>query len=75
MPYTADFHEQIAHACLPQPAGVGDDAAALDAAVDVREAPMRRVLRAREGSAAGLLGRHDALDLIQRARQEAEILE
>ena len=33
---TADFHAQIADACLPQPASVVDEAAALDAAVDVR---------------------------------------
>jgi hypothetical protein len=38
MQCTADFHEQIADARLPQPAGVVDDAAALDAAVDVLDA-------------------------------------
>ncbi len=34
----ADFHDQIADARLPQAARVVDDAAALDAAVDVRDA-------------------------------------
>jgi hypothetical protein len=50
---TADFHEQIADACLPQTTGVVDDAAALDAAVDMLDAhtptgdpPIRGFLRA-----------------------------
>ena len=35
MQRTADFHEQIADARLPEAAGVMNDAAALDAAIDV----------------------------------------
>ena len=82
MQRTADFHEQIADARLPQAAGVVDDAAALDAAVDVldahataRDAPIRRFLRAREGPAPRLPRRHDDVDPVERKRQEAEILE
>jgi hypothetical protein len=82
MQCTADFHEQIADARLPQAAGVVDDAAALDAAVDVldthttaRDAPIRRFLRARMGPAPWLPRRHDDVDPVERKRQEAEILE
>ena len=82
MQRTADFHDQIADARLPQTAGVVDDAAALDTAVDVldvhaatRDAPIRGFLRAREGAASRLPGRHDDLDLVECERQEAEILE
>jgi hypothetical protein len=82
MQRTADFHEQIADARLPQAVGVVDDAAALDAAVDVleahataRDAPMRRVLRSREGPAPRLPRRHEDVDPVERPRQEAEILE
>jgi hypothetical protein len=82
MQRTADFHEQIADARLPQAAGVVDDAAALDAAVDVldahataRDAPMRRFLRAREGPAPRLPRRHEDVDPVERTRQEAAILE
>jgi hypothetical protein len=59
-----------------------DDAAALDAAVDVldadaaaRDPPIGRFLRPREGSAPGLFRGPDDLDLVERERQEAEILE
>jgi hypothetical protein len=59
-----------------------DDAAALDAAVDVLEAhpptsdvPIGGFLLAREGPAPRLLRRHDGLHLIQRKRQKAQILE
>ena len=79
---TTDCHEQIADARLPQAAGVADDTAALDAAVDVfdthaaaRNTPIRRFLRARQGPAPRLLGRHDDLDLRECKRQEAQILE
>jgi hypothetical protein len=65
-----------------QAAGVVDDAAALDAAVDVLDAhtsaghaPIRGFLQAREGSAPRLLGRHDHLDLREGKGQEAQILE
>jgi hypothetical protein len=79
---TADFHEQIADARLPQAAGVVDDAAAFDAAVDVLDvhatacnAPIRRLLRAHEGPAPWLPRRHDDVDLLECKCQEAEILE
>jgi hypothetical protein len=79
---TADFHEQIADACLPQAAGVMDDAAAFDAAVDVLDAhatagdaPIRRLLRARQAPALRLPRRHDDVDPLERICQEAEILE
>jgi hypothetical protein len=82
MQRTADFHDQIADACLPQAADVVDNAAALDAAVDVlnahappRDAPIRGPLRAREGAAPRLPGRHDDLDLVQGKRQKAQVLE
>ena len=82
MQRTADFHDHIADARLPQPAGVVDNTAALDAAVDVLDAhppagdaPIRRFLPAREGSASRLSSRHDDLDLVERQRQEAQILE
>src|SRR5688572_31705 len=82
MQRTADFHDNIADARLPQTAGVMDDAAALDTAVDMldahtatRNAPIRGFLRAREGTASRLPGRHDDLDLLQGEGQEAQILE
>ena len=59
-----------------------DDAAALDAAVDMLDAdtpagnaPIGGFLRACEGSPPRLLRRHDHFDLRERKRQKAEILE
>jgi len=59
-----------------------DDAAALDAAVDVLDAhatacdaPIRRFLHAREWPAPRLLRRRDGVDPVERERQEAETLE
>jgi hypothetical protein len=82
MQRTADFHHTIADACLPQAAGVVDDATALDAAVDVldthastRDAPIHCFLRACEGPASRLPGGHDDFHLIECERQEAQILE
>jgi hypothetical protein len=82
MQRTADFHDQIPDPCLPQAAGVVDDTAALEAAVDVLDAhaptgdaPIRGFLRACEGSAPRLPSRHDDVDVVQRKREEAEILE
>jgi hypothetical protein len=82
MQRTTDFHDEITDTRLPEAADVVDDAAALDAAVDVLDAytsagdaPIRGFLRAREGPAPWLAGRHDDLDLVERERQEAEILE
>jgi hypothetical protein len=45
MQRTADFQDQIAAACPPEAAGVVDDATALDAAVDMRDAHARRAMR------------------------------
>jgi hypothetical protein len=82
MQRAADFHQEVADARLPQATGVMDDATALDAAVDVLnahatagDAPIRCFLRAREGPATWFLGRHNDLNLLERERQEAEILE
>jgi hypothetical protein len=82
MQRTANFHHQIADSRLPEAAGVVNDTAALDTAVDVLDAdaaagdaPIGRFLRAREGPAPRLLGRHDDLDLVEREGQEAQILE
>jgi hypothetical protein len=75
MQRTADFHDQVADARLPEAAGVVDHAAALDAAVDVCEAhaatgqaSMGGFLAAREGSASGLACRHADLDRVERER-------
>ena len=72
MQRTANFHHQIANACLPEAAGVVDDTAALDTAVDVldadaaaRNAPIGGFLCPRERPAPRLLGGHDDLDLVE----------
>jgi hypothetical protein len=82
MERTADFHNQVADYHLPAPAGVVDNPAALDAAIDVLDvhaatcdAPIRGFLAAGEGSASWLAGRHDDLHLVERERLEAQILE
>jgi len=82
MPRTADFHDQVADACLPEAAGVVDDATALDAAVDLLDAhapagdaTIGRFLRPRESPTSWVPRRHDDLDVGQGERQEAEILE
>ena len=74
MQCTADFHDAIANASL-QAAGVVDDAATLDATVDVpqahaaaRKAPIRRFLRACEGPASRFAGWHDDLHPVKRER-------
>ncbi len=79
---TADVHHEIADAVLPQPDPVFDDAAALDAPVDMLN-PQPTVVQGLVGQllfqgeflAAGFLGRHEELDLGQRERQEAKILQ
>jgi len=79
---TADFHDPVADARLSEAAGVVDNTAAFDAAVDVLNADAATCnaaiggfLAAGEGSAAGLAGRHEDLHLVERERQEAQILE
>ena len=82
MQRTADFHHQVTDAGLPEAADVVDDAAALDAAVDVLDAhtpagnaPLGGFLPACEGAPPRLLRRHDHLDRRKRKRPKAEILE
>ena len=72
MQCTADFHDPFADAHLRQVAGVADDAAVLDTAVDMLDvhattcdAPIRSFLRRPEGAASRLPGRHNE-------RQETE---
>jgi hypothetical protein len=82
MQRTADFYDAITDARLTKAAGVVNDATALDAAVDMldahataRDASIRGFLHARPRTATRLPGRHDDLHLVERQRQEAEILE
>ena len=79
---TADVHDQITDAHLPQAAGLVDHATAFDAAVDVLDAhaaagdtPIGGFLGAREGSSSRFAGRHDDLDLREHKCQKAQILE
>jgi len=79
---TTDFHHQIADALLPQADPVFDDATALHTAVDMLD-PQPTVVQGLVGQllcqgeflAAWFLGRHEDLDLGQRKRQEAQILQ
>src|SRR5919108_6332067 len=82
MPGPADFQEQLADARLPPAAGVVDDAAACDAAVDgldahatAGEAPIRRLLHARQAPPPRLPRRHHEVDPLERLGQAAESLE
>jgi len=82
MQRTADLHDQISDTFLPEAAEVVDDAAALDAAVDVLDAhaptgdaPIRGFLGTRQGPAPGLPDRHDDLHPVECERQETQILE
>jgi hypothetical protein len=82
MKVTAEFHHEIADALLPQPDPVFDDAAALDAAVDMLDPQpalgkclIRYLLLPRQRLAAWFLGRHEDRDLRERERQEAQILQ
>src|SRR5712692_2007313 len=78
---TAEFHHEIADTVLPQSDPVFDDAAALDAAVDMLD-PQPTVVQGLVGQfllqrqllAAGFLGRHEDLDLGECKREEAQIL-
>jgi len=79
---TTDFHYQIADARLPQADPIFDDATALHTTVDMLDPQptlvqrlVRHVLLQRELLAAWLLGRHEDLDLRERERQEAQILQ
>jgi hypothetical protein len=79
---TASFHKQVADAGLPLTVDVMDHATAHDAAVDMLDAhattchpSLGGFLRPCEGSASWLPRRYDDLNVVQCARQEAEILE
>jgi hypothetical protein len=79
---TADFHDQITNADLPQAAGVVNHATAFDAAVDglnthtaAGDAPIRGFLGARQGSPSRFADRHDGFHLVQGERQETQIRE
>ena len=77
-----EFHHEIADAVLPQPDPVFDDAAALDATVDMLD-PQPTLVQGLVGQllfkgeflASWFLGRHEDLDLWERERQEAQILQ
>ena len=82
MQCTADFPDRLSDPRFPEAADVLDDAAALDAAVDMlnahaptSDAPIRRLLRPRELPFLWLPGWHDGFHLRARERQEAQILE
>src|SRR3954454_16341995 len=82
MQRTADFHDEIADTGFPEAGGVVDDATTLDAAVDMLDAhtpasdtSIRGFLRPCEGLAPWLLGGDDDLDVVERERQKAEVLE
>ena len=79
---TAEFHDQIAHARLEQAQGVFDDPTALDTTVhmlNAHPAPGQRLigpfLLGRQLVAARFPGRHEDLDLGQRKRQKAQVLQ
>ena len=82
MQRTAEFHDEIADALLPQADAVFDDTTTLDTAVDMLdpqptlvERLVRHVLLQCELLAAGFLGRHEDLDLGECEREEAQILQ
>jgi hypothetical protein len=79
---TTEFHHQIADALLPEANPVFDDAATLDTTVDMLNAQSARVqgligslLLPRQLLVVGFLGRHEDLDLGEREREEAQILQ
>src|SRR5262249_23810253 len=79
---TAEFHHQVTDPLLPQADAVLHDTTALDAAVDMLdpEPPVvgrlvGQVLLQGQLRTAGLLRRHEDLDLWEREGQEAQILQ
>ncbi len=79
---TAKFHDQIADALLPQADPVFHDATALDATVDMLDPQptlvqglVRQLLLQRQLRAPRFLRRHEDLDLREREREEAQILQ
>jgi hypothetical protein len=82
MQRTTEFHDEIVDACLPELPGVMHHAIALHTAVHVLDAytpagkaSIHGLLCACEGTPLRLLGRYDHLDLRERKRQQAQILE
>ena len=79
---TADLHHEIADAVLPQPNPVFDDPTALDAAVDMLN-PQPTVVQGligpfllqRQLLTTWFLRGHEDLDLGERKREEAQILQ
>ena len=81
MQRTADCHDLLSGTYLPQAARVLDNATALEAAVDVRDAdatacdaPIHGCLCVREGLAPRLLDGHADRDVVARECQKAEVL-
>jgi hypothetical protein len=78
---TAEFHDQITDALLPQADAVFHDATTLDTAVDVLD-PEPAVVQGLVGPlllqgqflTAWCLGRHEDLHVGERERQKAQIL-
>src|SRR5499433_583222 len=79
---TAEFHHQVTDPLLPQADSVLHDTTALDAAVDMLdpqpplvERLVGQILLQGQLRTAGLLRRHEDLDLWEREGQEAQILQ
>jgi len=78
----AEFHHQVTDALLPQAHPVFHDATALDATVDMLDPEptlvqglVRQLLLQRQLRAPRFLRRHEDLDLWEREREEAQILQ
>jgi hypothetical protein len=79
---TTEFHHEIADTVLPQPDPVFDDAAALDATVDMLD-PQPTVMQGLVGQllfqgeflAAEFLGGHEDRDVGQREGEKTQILQ
>jgi hypothetical protein len=79
---TAEFHDQITNALLPQTDPVFHDTTALDATVDMLDPQptlvqrlIRQVLFQGQFLATGFLRGHEDLHLGEREREEAQILQ
>ena len=82
MQCTADFHDPVADARLSEAAGVVDNTAAFDAAVDMFDAhpspsdlPIPCFLRSRQLLSAGLLRQLDDVHAVQREGLKAQVLQ
>ena len=79
---TAEFHHQITNALLPQADPVFHQTTALDTAIDMLDPEptlvqglVRQLLLPRQLRAPRFLRRHEDLDLREREREEAQILQ